>query len=73
MKPVGIVGMILAIVGVIALIYGGITYMSHRKSVNVGPVHASASTHKTIPLPPVFGGVLLAGGIVLVAAGARKT
>jgi hypothetical protein len=72
MKPAGIAGVILIIVGVIVLIYGGITYTSHKKSVNVGPVHASASTHKTIPLPPVLGGVLLAGGIVLVVVGARR-
>jgi hypothetical protein len=72
MKATGIVGIILIIVGVVALIYGGITYTSHKKSVNVGPVHASASTHKTIPLPPVLGGVLLAAGIVLMALGARR-
>jgi hypothetical protein len=73
MKAPGIAGILLIIVGAIALIYGGITYTSHKKLFKVGPVQASAKTHKTIPLPPVLGGVLLVGGIVLVAVGAKRT
>jgi len=71
-KPLGIVGIILVIAGAIALIYGGITYTSHKKLFKVGSVSASAKTHKTIPLPPALGGVLLVGGIVLVVVGSRS-
>lgn len=72
MKPTGIVGIILIIAGVIALIYGGITYTTHKTLFKAGPVEASAKTHKTIPMPPVLGGVLLIGGIVLVAVGTKR-
>jgi hypothetical protein len=72
MKSAGIVGVILIIAGAIALIYGGITYTSHKKLFKVGSVSASAKTHKTVPLPPALGGALLVGGIVLVAVGNRK-
>jgi predicted transcriptional regulator len=44
MKRIGIAGIILIVVGAIVLIYGGITYTTHKKSVNIGPVHASTST-----------------------------
>ncbi|MGH9378423.1 MAG: DUF3185 domain-containing protein [Terriglobia bacterium] len=72
MKPTGIIGIILIVVGVIALIYGGITYTSHKTLFKAGPVQASTKTHKTIPMPPVLGGVLLIGGIVLVIVGTKK-
>jgi hypothetical protein len=72
MKPAGIAGIVLIIVGAIALIYGGITYTSHKTVFKAGPVSASAKTHKTIPLPPVLGIVLVAGGIVLVAVGRKS-
>jgi hypothetical protein len=72
MKPAGIIGIILIVAGALALIYGGITYTTHKKSIKVGPVQASASTHNTIPLPPILGAVLLAGGIVLVVVGGKR-
>jgi hypothetical protein len=72
MKTAGIVGIVLIIAGAIALIYGGITYKGHKRLLKVGRVQASATTHKTISLPPVLGIVLLAGGIVLFAVGARR-
>ncbi len=71
MKAYGIVGIILVIAGVIILIYGGITYTSHKKLFKVGSVSASAKTHKTVPLPPILGGIILAGGVVLVVVGAK--
>jgi hypothetical protein len=36
-------------------------------------LQVSADKEKTIPLPPILGGICLVGGIVLVLAGGRKT
>lgn len=72
MKPTGIVGIVLIIAGVILLIYGGITYTTHKTLFKAGPIQATAQTHKTVPLPPVLGVVLLAGGIVLVVVGGKR-
>lgn len=72
MKSTGIVGIILIIAGVIVLIYGGITYTTHKTLFKAGPVQATAKTHKTVPLPPVLGVILLAGGIVLVVVGGKR-
>jgi uncharacterized membrane protein YidH (DUF202 family) len=73
MKPAGIVGIILIAIGIIALAYGGITYTKREKVIDAGPLQVSADKEKTIPLPPILGGICLVGGIVLVLAGGRKT
>lgn len=72
MKPAGIVGILLIVIGIVALAYGGFTYTKHEKIIDAGPLKISADREKTIPLPPVLGGICLVGGIILVLAGNRK-
>jgi hypothetical protein len=72
MKPAVIVGVILIILGAVALAYQGITYTSQEKVVDLGPLKVEAKKEKTIPLPPVLGALLLVGGVVLVAVSARR-
>ena len=72
MKPIVLIGIALIILGVLALVYQGITYTSHEKLIDIGPIHATHETKKTIPLSPFLGGVALAGGIVLVIIGAKN-
>ena len=59
--------------GLLALIYQGFTYTKRETVVDIGPVHATADRQKTVPLPPLVGGLALVGGVVLLVAGARKT
>ena len=73
MKPAGIIGLILIVIGIIALAYGGITYTKREKVIDAGPLQVSADKEKTIPFPPILGGICLVGGIVLVVAGNRRT
>jgi uncharacterized membrane protein YidH (DUF202 family) len=73
MKPAGIIGIILIAIGIIALAYGGITYTKREKVIDAGPLQVSADKEKTIPLPPILGGICLVGGIVLVVVGNRQT
>ena len=72
MKPIMLIGILLIVLGVVALAYQGITYTSREKIIDIGPIHATQETKKTIPLPPILGGVALAGGIVLVIIGAKN-
>jgi hypothetical protein len=71
MKAPQIVGILLIVLGVISLAYQGITYTTHKKVVDIGPIQATTEQHKTIPLPPVLGGLALLGGVVLLAAGGK--
>lgn len=73
MKPITLIGVVLIVLGVGALAYKGITYTTHKKIIDIGPIEASADTRKTIPLSPLFGGLSLAGGIALVIIGRIKT
>ena len=72
MDSLRIVGIALLVLGILALAYQGITYTKTEKVLEVGPLTATKETKKTIPLPPVLGGVAVVGGIVLLVAGARR-
>jgi hypothetical protein len=67
-----IVGIVLIVIGVVALAYGGISYTKREKVLDLGPLQATTETRETIPLPPLLGGLALAGGIVLLIAGSRR-
>ena len=67
-----IVGVVLIVIGIIALAYGGISYTKREKVLDIGPIEATTERRETIPLPPVLGGLALAGGIVLLIAGSRR-
>jgi uncharacterized membrane protein len=71
MRPLAIVGIILIVLGVVALAYQGITYTTHDKVVDLGPLKVEKTQEKTIPLPPILGGVALVGGILLLIASSR--
>ena len=72
MKPAVIVGVILIVLGIVALAYQGITYTTKEKVVDLGPLKVEAQKEKTIPLPPLLGALLLVGGVVIVAVSARR-
>jgi drug/metabolite transporter (DMT)-like permease len=72
MKASGWIGVVLIVVGIIALAWGGITYTHKKKIINMGPIQASHKEKKTIPLPPVLGIVCIIAGGGLVIAGNRK-
>jgi len=72
MRPIAIVGVLLIVLGLVALVYQGITYTSRETVIDIGPLHATADRDKTLPLPPVLGIAAVAGGVVLLIAGVRK-
>jgi hypothetical protein len=72
-KPVTVVGVVLIILGVLALAYQGITYTTRENVVDLGPLKITADKEKSIPLPPILGALAIAGGVVLIIVGARKS
>lgn len=72
MKGTLLAGIVLIVLGVLALVYQGITYTKEEKVAEIGPFEARTEEEETIPLPPVLGAVAIAGGIALVVIGARR-
>lgn len=70
MKPLGIVGVILVIAGIVVLALEGVSYTKDRDTVSVGPVSVSAEQKGFIS--PAVGAVAVVAGLVLVAVGRRK-
>jgi hypothetical protein len=70
MKPMSWVGILLIVVGALALAYQGIDYTRQKKVLDVGLVHLTKETNERIPLPPILGGLALVGGVVLLVMGA---
>ena len=66
-----ILGIVLVIIGIVALAYQGVTYTTQKKVVDIGPIKATKEEHHTIPLPPVLGALALIGGIVVIASDRR--
>jgi uncharacterized membrane protein len=73
MKPMTLVGIALIVLGVLALAYQGITYTTREKVIDLGPLQASVDKKKSISLPPIVGALALAGGVVMVFIGSRKS
>jgi threonine/homoserine/homoserine lactone efflux protein len=67
-----IAGILLIIFGVAALIYGGFTYTSQKKVLDIGDIHVNRTENHTLPLPPILGIVAIAGGAGLIYFGVKK-
>jgi hypothetical protein len=72
MKPISLAGIVLVVMGALALAYQGINYTRKKDVVDLGSIHVTTETQERIPLPPVLGGLALGGGIVLLLMGAQK-
>jgi len=71
-KSISLAGILLVVLGALALAYQGITYTRHEQILDIGPIHATEDTPERIPLPPILGGLALLGGVGLLVAGARQ-
>ena len=65
-------GFILVVLGILALVYGGVTYNRQRTIVDVGPFKATATEQKNVPLSPIVGGIAVLGGVLLLSAPKKR-
>jgi uncharacterized membrane protein YidH (DUF202 family) len=68
---VKIIGICLIVVGVLALAFGGFSYTTRERVVDLGPLKVDADKQHSFPIAPVAGVAALIGGIVMVMAGSR--
>jgi hypothetical protein len=62
-------GIILVVVGLIGLAWGGFSYTTREKVADIGPIHATRDKTHSVPLPPIAGALALVGGVALLVAG----
>jgi len=65
-------GIVLMLAGLAALIYGGITFTTHKKEIDMGPVQVSHAHRHHVPLPPVLGIAFILGGGFLAFSGSKS-
>ena len=66
-----IIGTVLIVLGLVALLYGGISWTEREKVVDVGPIEVTREDRERLPIPPIVGGLLLTAGVVLVVVRRR--
>jgi hypothetical protein len=65
-------GILLIVAGIAGVIYGGFSYTSHKKAVDMGPIQIEKTEHHNVPIPPILGLVGIVAGGALLFMGARE-
>lgn len=71
-KPQGILGLVLIVVGVLILIYQGFTFTHREQIAKVGPLEVTGDKHETVIISPIIGVVCVVGGAIVLLTGGRK-
>lgn len=72
MKTRQVVAILLIVIGLVSLIWGGVSWTREETVLDLGPIEATTRERETIPVPPILGGLLLAGGVGLLLIGGRR-
>jgi hypothetical protein len=73
MKPASLIGIVLVVLGALALAYQGFDNTRRDHVLDVGPMHVTAETQRRVPISPILGGLALVGGIALLVVGSKKS
>ena len=64
-------GMVLIGLGLFGLAWGGFTYTTREKVIDLGPIQATRDKSHSVPVPPIAGAAAVIAGVVLLVAGKR--
>ena len=67
-----IVGLVLVVIGIVALVWGGVFWTDRDTVLDAGPLEVQTEEQEGVALPPVLGILALVGGIVLLAVPSRR-
>ena len=73
MRTRQVIAILLIVFGIISLLWGGISWTREETVLDLGPIEATTRERETIPMPPIIGGLMLAGGVALLLTRARRT
>ena len=66
------VGLVLVVIGIVALVWGGVFWTNEKTVIDAGPLQVTTSDRDGVSVPPVVGGLAVAGGIILLVMPARR-
>ena len=73
MKVGTLVGLLLVVIGLVGVVYGGITYTRSKQVARVGPIEVTTQEQRQIPISPILGGVAIVAGVALIFAVRRAS
>lgn len=66
-----IVGLVLVVLGIVALVWGGVFWTNRETLIDVGPLEVTTEEREGVRVPTIVGVIALIGGVVLLIAPAR--
>jgi hypothetical protein len=72
MSATRIVGLALVVVGIVALVWGGVFWTDRDTVLDAGPLEVTTAKREGVALPPILGAIALVGGIVLLVIPNRR-
>ena len=73
MTPMRIAGLVLVVVGIVVLVWGGVFWTDRDTVIDAGPLKVTTEDREGLSLPPVVGAIALVGGVVLLLVPSRKS
>jgi len=68
MRPLSILGIVLIVLGLVAMFSGGFSYTKDKETADLGPVDITVKDKEHVRVPmPVSAGVIVLGVVLLVA------
>ena len=66
-------GILLIMAGIFALAYGGFSFTTHKRAVDMGPLQIETSKRHRVFIPPVLGisAIVVGGALLFVASRSR--
>ncbi len=72
MKSITALGILLVVLGILALTYQGFNYTRQKQVLDMGPMHATVDDTQRITVPPIVGGLVLLSGVALLVIGVKR-
>ena len=68
-----IVGLVLVVVGIVVLVWGGVFWTNQNTVINAGPLKVTTEEREGLPMPPIVGAIAIIGGVVLLVLPAGRS
>jgi drug/metabolite transporter (DMT)-like permease len=68
-----ILGIVIAVIGLMMIIYTGFNIVTSEKVVDLGPIEINHNKNHPVHWSPVVGAVLLVGGVVIIVRDKKKS